>query len=146
MDRLGARQTGPKRIDFGIFLPWVSPANGQAVVAKVIHEHDQFLQGVPALDVELSHSLDPDYGDYWSASLDLTAADPPPSPDWGSAGRYLYRYAVTDPRVGTIDWVIDPYAREFGVGKQSAITLHCQPYERTVDERGWKTTRLADEV
>jgi len=146
MDRLGARQTGPQRIDFGVLLPWVSPGNGQAVVVRVIHEADQFLQGVPALDLELSHGMDPDYGDYWSVSLDLAAVAPSPSPNWGGAGRYLYRYAVRDPRVGVIDWVIDPYAREFGVGKQSAITLDYRPYGWSEDELGWKTPALADLV
>ena len=42
---------------------------------------------------------------------------------WGSPGRYVYRYTITNPNVGTLDWIIDPCAREFGVGKLSAFTL-----------------------
>jgi maltooligosyltrehalose trehalohydrolase len=59
---------------------------------RVIHERDQFLQRYPAVEVELTHAVDPAYGDRWSGSVDV-AATPPPGPGsaWVSPGRYLYR-------------------------------------------------------
>jgi hypothetical protein len=33
-------------VTFGLWLPWVSAADGNAVIVKVIHGHDQFLQGI----------------------------------------------------------------------------------------------------
>jgi 1,4-alpha-glucan branching enzyme len=123
----------------------VTPGNGQNVSARVIHERDQFLQRYPPVDVVLAHSVDPTYGDYWSASVDV-AATPPPAPGsaWGSPGRYLYRYVVTDPNRGEIDWVIDPFAREFGTGKQSAVTLGYKQYAWSDGEAAWRTPEEAD--
>jgi hypothetical protein len=34
-------------VSFGLWLPWVSAADRNAVTVKIIHEADQFLQGVP---------------------------------------------------------------------------------------------------
>ena len=36
----GAQVTG-RQLTFGFLLPWVTPANGQSVTVKVIHESDQ---------------------------------------------------------------------------------------------------------
>jgi hypothetical protein len=33
-------------VTFGLWLPWVSAADGNALTVKIIHEQDQFLQGV----------------------------------------------------------------------------------------------------
>lgn len=33
-------------ITFGLWLPWVSAADGNAITVKVIHEHDQFQQRI----------------------------------------------------------------------------------------------------
>src|SRR5215216_6546984 len=63
---------------------------------------------------------------------------------WGTPGRYLYRYAITNPNVGTLDWIIDPCAREFGIGKLSAFTLGYQPYAWSTAEAQWRTPRLED--
>jgi maltooligosyltrehalose trehalohydrolase len=65
LDRLGARQNG-RSIEFGVFLPSISGAAGYTVLARIIHEHDQFLQDVPAVEVPLDHQDEADYGDYWS--------------------------------------------------------------------------------
>jgi maltooligosyltrehalose trehalohydrolase len=62
----------------------------------------------------------------------------------GSPGRYVYRFAVTDPHRGRIDWVIDPCAREFGVGKQSAVLFGGQPYEWTATDATWRVPQLPD--
>jgi maltooligosyltrehalose trehalohydrolase len=147
LDTLGARETGPTTISLGVLFPWVTPANGQSVSARVIHERDQFLQRYPAVEVALSHSVDPSYGDRWSATIDV-AATPPPGPGsaWGSTGRYLYRYVVSDPNRGEVDWIIDPFAREFGTGKQSAVTLGYAPYTWSAGEAAWRTPEQAELV
>ena len=47
---LGAIETNGT-VTFGLWLPWVSAADGNRVTVKVIHEHDQFLQGDSAAGV-----------------------------------------------------------------------------------------------
>ncbi|HEX3181354.1 MAG TPA: hypothetical protein VHR44_08895 [Beijerinckiaceae bacterium] len=65
---------------------------------------------------------------------------------WGTGGRYLYRYVIRNPNLGELDWTIEPYAREFGVGKLSAFTLGYQPYVWSDSEVQWRTPPLADLV
>jgi maltooligosyltrehalose trehalohydrolase len=72
------------------------------------------------------------------------AAAPTPGTAWGTSGRYVYRYCINNPNVGMLDWVIDPYAREFGVGKLSAFTLGYQPYTWSAAEANWRTPALQD--
>jgi hypothetical protein len=91
----GAQVAG-RQLTSGILLPWVTPANGQSVTVKVIHENDQFLQRVPPVISPLEHSVDPTHGDYWSGTVDLTAGGPPGS-SWGQDGRYLYRFCISRP-------------------------------------------------
>ena len=64
LDRIGARETSSGRIDFGLFLPWVSTTDGNRLWVKVIHERDQFPQDVQPATFELDHSIDQGYGDY----------------------------------------------------------------------------------
>src|SRR5438874_4214612 len=132
-------------VTFGIWLPWVSPSDGNSVHVKVIHERDQFLQNFPPREFPLAHSVRAPYGDFWSATVPI-AGTPPATPGsaWGSPGRYLYRYRIDNPNVGSLDWIIDPCAREFGVGKQSAFTLGYQPYVWSATEANWRTPALAD--
>ena len=144
---LGGRQTGPSILQFGVLLPWVTPGNGQSVDVLVIHEDDQYLQDIPAVDVSLQHSVDPDYGDLWSGQVDVSApAGQPAGSHWGTPGRYVYRLIVTDPNRGRINWVIDPYARDFGVGKQSAVLLGSQPYAWSAADDAWRVPALQDLV
>jgi 1,4-alpha-glucan branching enzyme len=152
LSRLGARETSPGIVDFGLFLPWVSVENGNRLWVKIIHEKDQFLQNIPPLMFEMAHSNDPDYGDYWSVKVDVTSV-PKPSPQsqWGSLGQYVYRYCLQNPNLNDniypdklLDWIIDPFAREFGVGKLSAITLGYKPYIWSNNETSWKTPVLDD--
>jgi 1,4-alpha-glucan branching enzyme len=147
LDQLGGRATGPTTLEFGILLPWVTPANGQSVEARVIHVDDQFRQLIPTVGVPLTHHVDPDYGDLWTGSVDLT--DPvslPPGHHWGRPGTYVYRYVITDPHRGRIDWVIDPCAREFGVGKQSAVTVAGTDFTWSPTEATWRTPAQTDLV
>ena len=105
------------------------------------HPRDRSVsQRVPPREIPLQHSVRAPYGDFWSVTVPIagTAAAVPGSA-WGTPGRYVYRYRSHNPKVGMLDWIIDPCAREFGVGKLSAFTLGYQP---TV-ERGRKR-KLAD--
>ncbi len=148
LNKLGARETSPGVIDFGMFLPWVSASDGNRLWVKVIHEKDQFLQDIQPLLFELVHSIDPDYGDYWSVQIDINPASRPhPESAWGTPGRYVYRYCLQNPNVPEIiDWIIDPFAREFGVGKLSAFTLGYEAYKWSEHENTWRTPALDDIV
>ena len=46
LDALGAGETAGT-VTFGLWLPWVSAADGNSVSVKIIHERDQFLQDIP---------------------------------------------------------------------------------------------------
>jgi maltooligosyltrehalose trehalohydrolase len=146
MGELGAIETNGS-VSFGLWLPWVSAGDGNAVSVKIIHENDQFLQNAPPREFPLSHSVRHPYGDFWSATVPI-AGTAPTSPDsaWGAPGRYVYRYTIVNPNVGTLDWIIDPFAREFGVGKLSAFTLGYQPYTWSAAEADWRTPALSDLV
>ena len=116
-------------VTFGLWLPWVSAGDGNVVSVKIIHEADQFLQGVAPREFALTHSVRAPYGDFWSATVPIAGTPPETAGSaWGTSGRYAYRYRIVNPNAGSLDWVIDPYAREFGVGKLSAFTLGYRPY------------------
>src|SRR5262249_22062311 len=132
-------------VTFGIWLPWVSDADGNNVYVKIIHEHDQFLQNNPPQEFRLTHRVRDPYGDFWSATVPIGGTSPPTQGSaWGTQGRYLYRYRIDNPNVGSLDWIIDPCAREFGVGKQSAFTLGYKEYVWNDPEANWRTPALED--
>ena len=60
LHRLGAREITHGVIEFGLFLPWVSGADGNRLWVKVIHEKDQFLPDIQPLEFELAHASDPE--------------------------------------------------------------------------------------
>jgi len=145
LSRLGARETSPGVVDFGLFLPWVSAVHGNRIWVKLIHEQDQFLQAIQPSAFELVHSVDPVYGDCWSATVNISATPSPHAGSaWGQPGRYVYRYELHNPNAGAIDWIIDPFAREFGVGKLSAFTLGYQPHVWSDGEAQWRTPAIHD--
>jgi len=147
LDKLGARETNGI-VEFGLFLPWVSANDGNRLWVKVIHEQDQFLQDMQPSEFELTHSIDPEYGDYWSVKVDIKSQPKQNSKSaWGSPGTYVYRYCLKNPNhQGEIDWIIDPFAREFGVGKLSAITVGYKDHVWSDNENVWKTPALNDLV
>lgn len=155
MERLGAREGDDGRLHFGLLLPWVSAADGNRLWLKIIHEDDQFLQDVQPARFEMQHQVDPTYGDYWAGGVDLGASSgagtgsrrPARGSSWGQPGRYVYRYALERAGLaGEVDWVVDPFAREFGVGKLSAITVGYKPHRWARSERSWKVPDLDDLV
>ena len=144
LDVLGALETAGT-VTFGLWLPWVSAADGNSVSVKIIHERDQFLQDIPVSEFAMSHSIRPPHGDFWSVTVPIAGTPPPkPGSTWGSPGRYVYRYQIDNPNVGSLDWVIDPFAREFGVGRMSAFTLGHEKYAWSETEMSWRTPALAD--
>jgi len=132
-------------VTFGIWLPWLSSADGNTVTVKIIHERDQFLKGIPPREFPMSHSVRQPYGDFWSATIPIAGTQPAtPGSAWGTTGRYLYRYQIKNPQAGSLDWIIDPFAREYGVGKLSAFTLGYQQYPWSAAEANWQTPALSD--
>lgn len=150
LHKLGARKDEQTfgKINFGLFLPGISEEGEYELFVRVIHEKDQFLQDIPPMDFEMEHSIDPDYGDYWSATINIEAKDKlKPFSAWGTPGKYVYRYCLKTPKnPELIDWIIDPFAREFGVGKLSAFTLGYEHYTWDKNELEWKTPFINDIV
>jgi maltooligosyltrehalose trehalohydrolase len=147
MDKLGAQETSPKIVHFGIYLPGVNPNNGYGVSVKIIHERDQYLQEFQPAVVVQTHSVDPTYGDYWEGQIDLNTAPAPSGPSaFGQAGRYVYRYVIHSPMRGDIDFIIDPFSREVGVGRLSAIIVGSSPYTFSSNETQWKTPPLKNAI
>lgn len=148
LDKLGARELADGVVEFGLFLPWVSASDGYQLWLKIIHEKDQFLQDIPPHEFELTHSVDAEYGDYWSVKVAIKSEAftqrKPSNSAWGTEGKYVYRYCLRHSDRTEIDWIIDPFAREFGVGKLSAFTLGYRPYEWSIEENEWKTPALHD--
>jgi maltooligosyltrehalose trehalohydrolase len=147
MNKLGALETSSNVIQFGIFLPGVDSGKGYTVSVKIIHETDQYLQAAQPAVVPQTHSVDATYGDYWSGTIDLnTASQPRGSTAFGQPGRYVYRYLIHSPTRGDIDFIIDPFAREVGVGRLSAITIGSTPYTFSANETQWKTPPLKNAI
>jgi 1,4-alpha-glucan branching enzyme len=158
---LGARETSDGVIEFGLFLPWVSQRDGNQLWVKVIHENDQFLQDIKPFEFPLEPK--PDYWKstnyssgcegydenyYWYTKVNIKDISNQDSKNWGQKGRYVYRYCLRNPKrpeiQKEIDWIIDPCAREFGIGKLSAFTLGYKDYEWSKNENNWKTPELKD--
>lgn len=143
LEQLGGRQDG-RMLRFGFLLPGVS-SSGHEVLVRVIHEHDQFLQDIPPVDVVMTHQPHPEYRDLWAGSVDLDEPTGlPPQAWWGRAGRYVYRYAVRRPGRPLVDWIVDPCAQEFGLGKLSAITVGDDRYEWSAGEADWRVPLVED--
>lgn len=146
LEQLGPHELPGNRVQFGFLLPWVSAENGNALYVKIIHETDQFLQAIPPNRFPLEHSVHPDYGDFWGGEVPIDPADKPiPESAWGKSGRYVYRFELESPLLAQpLDWIIDPYAREYGIGRQSAFTLGYQDHPWGEIEENWKTPALQD--
>ena len=144
LDVLGARESAGT-VTFGLWLPWVSAADGNSVSVKVIHERDQFLQDIPCSEFAMSHGIRAAHGDFWSVTVPI-AGTPPPTPRsaWGSPGRYVFATRSTTRTSARSTGSSIRSRREFGVGRMSAFTLGYQPYAWSAAEAGWRTPALAD--
>lgn len=146
LDQLGPHELPDNRVRFGFLLPWVSATDGNALFVKVIHEDDQFLQAIPPKRFPLTHSVHPTYGDFWGGEIAIDPADRTVAGSaWGTPGRYVYRFELESPLLtGPLDWIVDPYAREYGTGRQSAFTLGYRDHPWGAVEETWKTPALED--
>ena len=150
LSRLGARETAPGVLDFGLYLPGVTAPTGVTMSVKVIHEKDQFLQAIQPFSFPLANTADPEFpnGDYWTVQVNTSAAPAgalvPAGSHWGQSGTYLYRYMVSKPGAGDIDFVVDPYAREYGTGDLSAITVGFVDHAWSSQEGSWRVPALPD--
>jgi len=145
LSQLGPRESEPGIVDFGILLPWISANDGNRLFVKIIHEQDQFIQHIQPLAFEMQHGTNVDYGDFWSAQVDLnTIRDFQGNSHFGLPGRHVYRFELHNPNAGILDWIIDPFAREYATGKLSAFTLGYTPYIWSTGEQDWKTPALHD--
>ncbi|MGH3939690.1 MAG: alpha-amylase family glycosyl hydrolase [Pseudonocardiaceae bacterium] len=144
LEELGGRVVG-RTIQFGVLLPALNPGAGFSVTVRVIHEVDQFRQDVPPLTVALQHRIHDTYGDLWSGVVDLDRPPEGAGPSWGRDGRYVYRLCVNRGN-DILDWVIDPFARDFGVGKLSAVVVGDSPFDWGADEAAWRTPEAEDLV
>ncbi|MFM7452364.1 MAG: alpha-amylase family glycosyl hydrolase [Cyanobium sp.] len=129
-------------IQFGILLPGVTPARGCQVEVLIIHAADQFLQAIPPQSFALVPSPMPPWGDAWTTTLPLTDSL------FARPGQYVYRYKVTrtlpDGSLLSRDFLSDPFAREYGVGKLSSFSLGYQPYGWSAGESSWRTPAEED--
>jgi maltooligosyltrehalose trehalohydrolase len=73
-----------------------------------------------------------------------TVNDPQSGSHFGLPGRHVYRFELHNPNAGVLDWIVDPFAREYAVGKLSAFTLGYIPYLWSAGEENWKTPALHD--
>lgn len=168
LESLGAREAEPNIIDFGIYLPGTSTDDGYKLYVKIIHEDDQFIQGIPPLsfpmDLEAVPGHETRYGDswyFWHGRVDINnpqnaenynefekAKNNPElkkAPAWGEPGKYVYRYQLDGGVLARpIDFIIDPFAREFGIGKLSSITIGYKDYGWSPEENKWRTPGLED--
>jgi len=151
LDQLGAREsaTQPGTVDFGILLPNITPNIGTLFV-RIIHQDDQFVDGVRPVEVPLSHSQLPTFGDYWSGSIDIpSTVAPSGAQGWGGINdeQYVYRYVLKLPNNTEIDDIIDPFAREYGFGDISAITLGYVPFQfDPLIENAFKVPNIKDAI
>jgi maltooligosyltrehalose trehalohydrolase len=74
---LGAVETNGT-VSFGLWLPWVSAADGNAATVKIIHEGDQFLQQIAPREFAMTHSVRPPHGDFWSVTVPIAGTPPDP--------------------------------------------------------------------
>lgn len=146
LEKLGSHELSNNRIHFGILLPWVSRQDGNRLFVKIIHEEDQFIQSIKPHRFELQHSELHGYGDFWSGEIIINENErKTENSKWGKSGRYIYRYELESPLLSEpLDWIIDPYAREFGIGRQSAFTLGYEDHPWGEIEKTWKTPKLDD--
>ncbi len=146
LDKLGSHEMENNTIHFGIILPWISSQNGNKLFVKIIKEEDQFLQGIEPHRFELKHSDFPDYSDYWSGEITIDKSQKKiNSSSWGENGKYIYRYEIESPLLSQpLDWIVDPFAREFGIGRQAAFTLGYEDHTWSDIEKTWKTPKLKD--
>jgi 1,4-alpha-glucan branching enzyme len=144
LSNLGASEPTPGTLTFGVFLPAIRPAIATSVSVQVVREADAMLQTIAPVTVPLAYSLDPTYGEYWSGTVTLSAVAAPAGSTWGASGTYLYWYQVVLTSGLVVDYLIDPFAREYGFADSSAITVGYTARPWSSGEAAWRTPALSD--
>ena len=146
LDLIGARETANRSLSFGVLLPGIVGQDGYAVSVCVQHTADQLAGEIQPIVVPLVHSYLKGY-DYWSGSvIAQEGVDPQPGSHWGAFGRYVYNLRVVSPTGQVVDNVSDPFAREYGPGGLSAVSLGQEDHVWSSKEVGWRTPPQADLV
>ncbi len=118
-------------VRFGIYLPNITFPKGYRVQVRVIHERDQFVRGIEPKVFELSWRGGSQL-DLWETTVALAAnADG----NFGSEGKYLYRFQLLRNGSVVTFWFADPFARASGTGTLSSFDLvdTPQPFQWTDD-------------
>lgn len=141
LDVLGPHVNGTLA-HFAVLLPGIRAQDGYTVALRIIHSQDQFIQSQPAEHVEMQQRLLAPYGELWEVTVDLAGAGS--GLHWGEPGDYVYRYWLRRPDGVEIDWVVDPFARQFGPGRQGAISYGYQEHRWGAGEATWQTPKHQD--
>ena len=83
-------------------------SDGNAVTVKMIHEHDQFQQQIAPSEFSMTHSIRAPYGDFWSVTVPIAGSPLRRLARHGDRRRYLYRYRIDNPQVGSLDGLSIP--------------------------------------
>ncbi|HYC58086.1 MAG TPA: alpha-amylase family glycosyl hydrolase [Thermoanaerobaculia bacterium] len=130
LNEVGAHVAG-RTVRFGVYLPHITFHKGYRLQVRIIHERDQFVRGVEPKLFDLSWRNGSTL-DLWETTVDLTAhADG----NFGSEGRYLYRFQLLrNDRIVTF-WFADPFARANGTGTLSSFDVRdaAAPFQWTDD-------------
>jgi 1,4-alpha-glucan branching enzyme len=137
--RVSINGSGHRVVQLGVYLPGITATDFQ-LVARVIHEDDQFDPAVPALNFPMMWSRPGDY-DLWSVRIDLSAQKGTPG-NFGRPGRYLYRFQLMQGGQIRVQWFTDPFAREAGEAGLALFDTEEQPFQWT--DSAYKTPTLDD--
>ena len=102
----------------GIYLPGITPADNYSLVARLIHETDQFTPAIEPVAVPLNYVGGAN--GLWQVT---TTLGPTAGSSYGQPGRHLYRYQLLRNGQPIVFWFANPFARESGPGTYSAFTL-----------------------
>jgi hypothetical protein len=114
---------GHRTVQVGIYLPGITFKKGYRVLVRIIHEQDQFVRGIEPKAFDLSWQ-DGSALDRWEARIDLTANS---DGNFGSEGRYLYRFQLLRGQEVVAFWFADPFGRAAGRGTLSAFDVADNP-------------------
>jgi maltooligosyltrehalose trehalohydrolase len=138
---------GSVSVEFGLYLPDITAAEGYRVVVRVIHDSDRFDPAILPVDFDLQY-VDGSPLDLWSGSFNLAAVA---GTHFGTPGTYLYRYQLWQQQPGTASpqlvtlWFTDPFARATDIGELGAFTTPGAP-DFVWTDAGWRTPDLDDLV
>ncbi len=146
LDEVGAMAStnaaGQRIVHFGIYLPGITFDKGYRVQVRVIHERDQFVRGIEPVVFDLFwHNGSP--LDLWDVTVDLTANA---TGNFGSQGRYLYRFQLLRGDQIKTFWFTDPFGRATGTGTLSAFDMYDTPQSFVWNDAAFRVPEIDDHV